>query len=140
MIRLFDRRRGSLLAVAAILSGLSCVGSGARAGGNADASIAGIRADVRELNTALLQVRSELRAGGDVNQNDKWTLRLLGLGVLVMGLSYPVGKIIWIATSTVARRGPTSAVPVAPPPVGIANDFLAFRERHTCRADTVVPA
>jgi hypothetical protein len=87
------------------------------AGRDVDASLSGVRADVRELSAALWQVRSELRAGGDVNQNDKWTLRLLGLGVLMLGLSYPVGKVVWLASTSLGRRAGISR-PEAPPQAG----------------------
>jgi hypothetical protein len=126
---------------------------------DADASIAGVRSTIQELNAALLQVQSELRAGGDVNQNDKWTLRLLGLGVLMLGLCYPVGKIIWIATTAVARRraacdsrtGQPRARPgerdtregEAPPdPRTTVNpaEYYAFRQRAARRAEMIIPA
>jgi hypothetical protein len=99
---------------------------------NADASIAGIRAQVGELNTALAQVRTELHAGGDVNQNDKWTLRLLGLGVLMLGLSYPIGKIVWLASTAVTRRASGRAA--------AAEELLAFSTPAACKADTLVTA
>lgn len=109
-----------------------CVHHAADAGMNADASIAGIRAQVGDMNTALAQIRSELHAGGDVNQNDKWTLRLLGLGVLMLGLSYPVGKIVWIASTAVKRRsqvrGPST------------EELLAFSSPAACKADRLVTA
>lgn len=74
----------------------SCAAPGARAGRDADSSVAGIRTEIDRLDAALLSIRSEMHAGRDVNQNDKWTLRLLGFAVMLLGLSYPVGKIIWI--------------------------------------------
>ncbi len=87
-----------------ICLGASCVSPGARAGRDSDASISGLRADVNELNAALVQLKSDVHAGHDVNTNDKWTLRLLGLGVLLLGLSYPIGKFVWLATGAVQRK------------------------------------
>jgi len=84
-----------------ILAGGGCIRGAAD---QADASTSAFRAEIGELSAALGSVRSELRAGRDVNQNDKWTLRLLGLGVLMLGLSYPVGKIIWLASGLVHRK------------------------------------
>jgi len=135
--RLFRAQRCVSIALVAFTSGASCVSSGAKAGVNADASIAGIRSEIRDLNTALLQVRSDLRAGGDVNQNDKWTLRLLGLGVLVLGLSYPVGKIIWIATTAVARRTGARTPQVS---AGPTDEYCAFRQGLAGKADVLVQA
>ncbi len=115
---------------------VNCVHPTARAGRDADASISGVRADVRELNTALAQMKSEQTAGRDVNQNDKWTLRLLGLGVLMLGLSYPIGKIVWIATVALSRRArPGGSTPLPSP-----EDLMAFRQNPTHRADTLVSA
>jgi hypothetical protein len=101
-----------LLALSLMLSlwaGGSCVDHGARAGGDADASIAGIRAEFKELSAALVQVRSEARAGRDIQQNDPWTLRLLGLAVMMLGLSYPVGKLIWLSLARRERGRPAGA-------------------------------
>jgi hypothetical protein len=90
----------------------SFVDHGARAGGDADASIAGIRAEIRELSAAMVQVRSEARAGRDIQQNDPWTLRLLGLAVMMLGLSYPVGKLIWLRLAR--QRGRADVEMLAP--------------------------
>ncbi len=82
----------------------SCVATGASGGRDADASVSGIRAEVKELSAALVDLRTDLRAGRDVNNNDTWTLRLLGLGLMLMGLSYPVGKLVWIATVAIRQK------------------------------------
>jgi hypothetical protein len=82
----------------------SCVAHGTTAGRDADASIAGLRAEVREMNAAMVQLKTDIRAGRDVNTNDKWTLRLLGLGVMLLGLSYPIGKMLWLASGTLHRK------------------------------------
>ncbi len=115
---------------------VNCVQPGARAGRDADASIAGVRAEVHEMNSALAQMKSEQTAGHDVNQNDKWTLRLLGLGVLMLGLSYPIGKIVWIASIALSRR----ARPGGSTPLPLPEDLMAFRQNPTHRADTMVSA
>jgi len=105
-----------------------CVAHGTSAGRDADASIAGLRADVREMNTALVQLKTDVHAGRDVNTNDKWTLRLLGLGVMLLGLSYPIGKLVWILSGAIQRkarwvvlaaarqRAPAMLQPAASPP------------------------
>ncbi|HKQ48157.1 MAG TPA: hypothetical protein VJZ71_08825 [Phycisphaerae bacterium] len=94
-----------LLFIAALTLGSSgCVAHGTSAGRDADASISGLRADVREINAAMVQLKSDVRAGRDVNTNDKWTLRLLGLGVMLLGLSYPIGKMLWLATGAIQRK------------------------------------
>jgi hypothetical protein len=95
------RLRGLLAAVCLFAS---CVAPGARAGRDADASISGLRAEVRDMNAALVQLKTDVRAGRDVNTNDKWTLRLLGLGVLLLGLSYPIGKLLWLTTGAIQRK------------------------------------
>lgn len=74
------------------------------AGRDADASIAGLRGQIDGLQMGLVAVRNEMHAGRDVNTNVAWTLRLLGLGVLVLGLSYPVGKMVWLAVVTLRRK------------------------------------
>ena len=109
----------------------SCVHHAAEAGVNADASIAGVRAQIGELNTALAQVRTELTAGRDVNQNDKWTLRLLGLGVLILGLSYPIGKFVWLTSMSVRRR-------MRPAPMDA--DMVPLSNPSRNKADTLVAA
>ena len=96
------KRLSGLLATVCLFA--SCVAHDTNAGRDADASIAGIRAEVRDMNAALVQLKTDIRAGRDVNTNDKWTLRLLGLGVLLLGLSYPVGKILWLATGAIQRK------------------------------------
>ena len=136
IVRMYFCRR-VFVAAAAVALGGSCVRPAAFAGTEADASINGFRAELRDFNAALMQVRTDLRAGGDVNQNDKWTLRLLGLGVSVLGLTYPVGKIIWIATSAVARR--TGSALRAPQSLS-HEDYYAFRESLGRRSEMIVRA
>lgn len=96
------RRLAPLIATLCFM--ISCVAHGTSAGRDADASISGLRADVHEMNAALVQLKTDVRAGRDVNTNDKWTLRLLGLGVLLLGLSYPIGKFVWLATGAIQRK------------------------------------
>lgn len=91
-------------ALAMICLAASCIAPAARAGRDADASISGLRADVNEMNTALVQLETDVHAGRDVNTNDKWTFRLLGLGVMLLGLSYPIGKFVWLATGAIQRK------------------------------------
>jgi len=81
-----------------------CVAPHAQAGANADASISAVRASVDHVRAALVELRSDIRAGRDVNTNDKWTLRLLGLGVLLLGLSYPLGKIVWLTSAALRKK------------------------------------
>lgn len=121
-----------LATVASLASG--CIQPAAHAGRDADSSIAGIRTEVRELSTALAQFKTEQSAGRDVNQNDNWTLRLLGLGVLLMGLSYPVGKIVWLATSALSRRTRLGG------PARNAEDYMHFRQRVTSRPEQLTSA
>lgn len=97
-----------MLPLAVILLLPSCIAPHASAGRDADASISAVRAEIDRLDAALLSIRTDLRAGRDVNQNDKWTLRLLGLAVLLLGLSYPVGKLIWIRLSGLRGDSRTS--------------------------------
>lgn len=94
----------SFLVATMCLSLAGCIAHGTSAGRDADASISGIRADVREMNAAMVQLKTDVRAGRDVNTNDKWTLRLLGLGVMLLGLSYPIGKMLWLATGAIQRK------------------------------------
>jgi outer membrane murein-binding lipoprotein Lpp len=96
------RRLAGLLTMICLFA--SCVAHGTTAGRDADASIAAVRADVREINAAMVQLKTDIRAGRDVNTNDKWTLRLLGLGVMLLGLSYPIGKMLWLAPGAIQRR------------------------------------
>ncbi len=111
-----------------------CIHPAARAGRDADSSIAGIRADVRELSTALAQFKTEQSAGRDVNQNDKWTMRLLGLGTLLLGLSYPIGKIVWLASTALSRR----ALLRIPTPT--REDLMPLRQRNRNTTDRLVSA
>ncbi len=90
----FDRVRAALIEAQAR----------AVAGGDADASVAAVRAQLRDVQSGLVAMRNELHAGRDVNTNDAWTLRLLGCGVLLLGLSYPVGKLVWLAALGLGRR------------------------------------
>ncbi|MBI5762562.1 MAG: hypothetical protein HZA51_03450 [Planctomycetes bacterium] len=111
-----------------------CIQPRAHASRDADSSVAGIRAEVRELSIALAQFKTEQSAGRDVNQNDKWTLRLLGLGVLLMGLTYPVGKIIWLTSSAMSRRALTRL------PTRTPEDLMPFRHRAKHGEDPLIRA
>ena len=140
-----ERHRNFLLRLCALNAMLncSCLAHETTAGADADSSIAAVRTQIRDLSTALVQVKTDLRAGGDVNQNDKWTLRLLGAGVLLLGLSYPIGKVVWLATLAVSRRA-AALHGGKPQPLSATGDFFAFREPrqqpHASRANTVVRA
>ena len=101
-----------------------CVHPVATAGRDADASIAAFCASLQDLNAALVQARTDIRAGGNVQQNDPWTMRLLGLGLMVMGLSYPVGKLLWITITKVRDR----------------TDMLPFSQRRLEKCVEVVDA
>lgn len=103
-----------------------CVQPVARAGRDADASIAAVRTEIRDVRAALVEMRTDFSAGRDVNQNDKWTLRLLGLGVLTLGLSYPVGKVVWLAMAFCARRASAKLPPSTP-----GMEWSIFREPRT---------
>lgn len=98
-----------------------------RAGRDADASISGLRAQVESMQTGLVAVQHELHAGRDVNTNDAWTLRLLGFGVLLLGLSYPVGKLVWLALATIRRK--TGSPDTVPNPTDV-RDYLMMKERN----------
>lgn len=124
----------NLFAVFAFTLNFSCILSGASAGRDANSSIAGIRAEVRELSTALAQIKTEQSAGRDVNQNDNWTMRLLGLGTLLLGLSYPIGKIVWLASSALSRRALLRI------PTPSREDLMPFRQRNRNSADRIVIA
>jgi outer membrane murein-binding lipoprotein Lpp len=95
-----------ILAAAAwpALLSAGCAATAAGGGRDADASINGIRTELRDIRSAFVQMEQKLSAGRDVNQNDKWTLRLLGGGLLLLGLSYPVGKLTWLMTGTLRRK------------------------------------
>jgi hypothetical protein len=93
-----------LIGLAIWLLPLSCVRHGAEAGVDADSSIAALRVQVEDLNSALVQWHSTVSAGGNIHQNDDWTLRLLGLGLVLMGLSYPVGKLVWLISGNLQRK------------------------------------
>lgn len=45
-------------------------------------------------------VAKSTAAGGNVTQNDPWTMRLLAL----VALTYPVGKLLWLLPGAVRRR------------------------------------
>jgi hypothetical protein len=91
-----------------IVSG-GCVHPFAAAGRDADSGISAFRTNMRDLNAALVQARTDIHAGENVQQNDPWTMRLLGLGIMVLGLSYPVGKLIWIAMMSMKDRAKSGA-------------------------------
>lgn len=113
---------------------LGCIAPAARAGRDADSSIAGIRAEIRELSTAFAQIETKQSAGRDVNQNDNWTMRLLGLGTLLLGLSYPIGKIVWLASSALSRRALLRI------PTPSREDLMPFRQRNRNSAERIVSA
>lgn len=110
-------RAGVLIAACQPAGG--CVHPGAMAGGDADASVAALRAELKGVSAALVQMRTDLTAGRDIQTNDPWTLRLLGAGLLLLGLSYPVGKLIWTTLGGDRfRRGGADAWPLASPRPG----------------------
>lgn len=117
---------------------IGCLSPQSHGGRDADASIAGIRAEVREMSAALAKFETRLNAGGDISTNDAWTLRLLGLGIMLLGLSYPVGKIVWLAIIAL-RRKTDEAVGAASRPADTAGlrDYLALKER---RAEMLIAA
>jgi len=117
-----------------------CLSPAVSAGRDADASVSMLRSEIRELTAAVAVVRTDMHAGRDVNENDKWTMRLLGLGVLMLGLTYPVGKIVWIASSAAARRAGFQAVPRVTTPGPDLDDFFPFRERLARRCDLMTRA
>lgn len=97
--------------------------SKAAAGGDADASVAALRAQLRDVQAGMVAMRNELHAGRDVNTNDAWTLRLLGCGVLLLGLSYPVGKLVWLAALGLGRRARGT------PYLADVRDYLLMKEK-----------
>lgn len=100
--------------IAACQSAGGCVHPAAVAGGDADASIAALRTELKGVSAALVQMRTDLTAGRDIQTNDPWTLRLLGAGLLLLGLSYPVGKLVWTTLGgDRLRRGGTDSWPLA---------------------------
>jgi hypothetical protein len=125
----------SSIAVMSLTSSVGCLAHGATAGRDADASIAGARMTLHDFNAALADIETRLEAGRDILHNDNWTVRLLGLGVLLLGLSYPVGKIVWIAAVAVSRR----AVPGRLPNQS-GSDFIAFRQLRASSCDAMRPA
>ena len=98
------RRFAAICSGSVVFGVCGCVHPVATAGRDADASIAAFRANLQDLNAALVQARTDIRAGGNVQQNDPWTMRLLGLGLMVMGLSYPVGKLVWMGMTGMKDR------------------------------------
>ena len=65
------------------------------------------RADIEgDSNT----VQQELQAINQtvLSQNDTWAVRLMAVGVVMLGLSYPVGKWLWLFgawTGKIVRNG-----------------------------------
>jgi len=115
---------------AGVLLSAGCVAPHSGAGRDSDASISAVRTQVRDITNALASIESDLRAGGDISTNDAWTLRLLGLGVMLLGLSYPTGKILWL--SIVALRQKAANLTGAgglPKEIGEIQDFLTLKER-----------
>ncbi|GMU34910.1 MAG: hypothetical protein AMXMBFR20_27820 [Planctomycetia bacterium] len=113
-----------------VLGSAGCVAPHSGAGHDSDASISAVRTQVRDITNALASIESDLRAGGDISTNDAWTLRLLGLGVMLLGLSYPTGKILWL--SIVALRQKAANLTGAsglPKEIGEIQDFLTLKER-----------
>lgn len=130
-------RRVVLFAVAAGPF-VGCISPHAHAGRDADASISGIRAEVQEMSAALAKFETRLNAGGDISTNDAWTLRLLGLGVMLLGLSYPVGKIVWLTLTGIRQKaGANANDKSAESATSGIPDFLALKERW---ADILTPA
>ncbi len=105
--------RASVLIAVCQLAG-ACVYPAAVAGGDADASVAALRTELKGVSAALVQMRTDLTAGRDIQTNDPWTLRLLGVGLLLLGLSYPVGKLVWTTLGgDRLRRGGADAWPMS---------------------------
>ncbi|GJQ27144.1 MAG: hypothetical protein HBSAPP02_21760 [Phycisphaerae bacterium] len=105
--------------IAACQPAVGCVHPAAVAGGEADASISALRMELKGVSAALVQMRTDLKAGRDIQTNDPWTLRLLGAGLLLLGLSYPVGKLVWTKLGgDRLRRGGTDSWPLARPRSG----------------------
>lgn len=77
------------------------------------ADLAVIKAQADEINALQVQLNDLSIKARDIKNlttesNDKWTLRLMAVGLVIMGLSYPVGKIVWIAlenAKTVIKNG-----------------------------------
>lgn len=121
---------GMLILLGVSLAGMvGCIAPHAGAGRDADASVAGLRAEIEQVRTAFVELQTDVRAGRDVVSNDKWTLRLLGLGVLLLGLSYPVGKLVWVMSG---RLGRTARYMVAAARAGL-------RSGHRSRATELIP-
>ena len=135
-------RRTHRLFVAGVflISSAGCLGPTSWAGRDSDASVSVLRGEIRELIAAVAVIRTDMHAGRDVNENDKWTMRLLGLGVLMLGLSYPIGKIVWIATSAAARRAGLHATAQEGRPTMNGDDYLPFREGLARRCEIMTRA
>lgn len=121
--------------VCGMMSAASCIMPHANAGQDADASVSAVRAEVREMSNTLARFESDMHAGGDISANDAWTLRLLGLGVMLLGLSYPIGKIVWLAVVALKQR--TGGLKGASTTESGLREFLTLKE---CRADVLAPA
>lgn len=113
-----------------VVSGAGCVAPRSGAGHDSDASISAVRTQVRDITNALASIESDLRAGGDISTNDAWTLRLLGLGVMLLGLSYPTGKILWLAIVALRQKAANlTGASSMPKEIGEIQEFLALKER-----------
>lgn len=112
------------------LGSAGCVAPHSGAGHDSDASISAVRTQVRDITNALASIESDLRAGGDISTNDAWTLRLLGLGVMLLGLSYPTGKILWLSIVALRQKAANLAgASSLPKEIGEIQDFLTLKER-----------
>lgn len=67
------------------------------------ALLADLRVEARAEIEARVQAQAagwlsqqDQRAGRDLRSNDGWWIGLMVLGLILLGLSYPVGKLIWL--------------------------------------------
>ena len=113
-----------------VVMSAGCVAPHSGAGHDSDASISAVRTQVRDITNALASIESDLRAGGDISTNDACTLRLLGLGVMLLGLSYPTGKILWLAIVALRQKAANlTGANSLTKEIGEIQDFLTLKER-----------
>lgn len=82
-----------------------------------NSNIAGIKASLLDLHNSTMQIhdftagiKTKIENNREFTEtlvmqakrdaistvNDKWTFRILGIGLTILGLSYPVGKMFWL--------------------------------------------
>lgn len=76
------------------------------AGGDAatDASVAAVRLQVEDLGVQVAAVAHSLKIGDIQVNNDPIVSWVMAGGLVLMGLCYPIGKLVWLLTGAAGRR------------------------------------